>query len=162
MQLKYKMRFMQHIEKVLWLTVLLKGADGVSGWRCVSGSASGGVDQLNWQWSNQDIHWEQSALSWGCPGGSVVKTCLPGQEHNRRGSIPGSGRSPGEGHGNPLQCSFLENPMGRGAWQATVHEVEKSQTQHSTDKILYHLRDSRHNQNIQIKRWKSFASAWLC
>ena len=37
--------------------------------------------------------------------------------------------SPGEGHGNPLQCSCLENPMDRGAWQATVHGVPKSQTQ---------------------------------
>ena len=43
-------------------------------------------------------------------------------------SIPGSGRSPGEGNGNPLQYSCLENPMGRGAWQATVHEVAKSRT----------------------------------
>ena len=39
------------------------------------------------------------------------------------GSIPGSGRSPGEGHGNPLQCSCLENPMDRGACRATVHGV---------------------------------------
>ena len=38
------------------------------------------------------------------------------------GSIPGSGRSPGEGYGNPLQYSCLENPMYRGAWQATVME----------------------------------------
>ena len=45
------------------------------------------------------------------------------------GSIPGSGRSPGGGHGNPLQYSGLENPMDRGAWQATVHWVVKSQTQ---------------------------------
>ena len=45
------------------------------------------------------------------------------------GSIPGSGRSPGEGNGNPLQYSDLENPMDRGAWQATVHGVAKSQTQ---------------------------------
>ena len=37
------------------------------------------------------------------------------------GSIPGLRRSPGEGHGNPLQCSCLENPMDRGAWWATVH-----------------------------------------
>ena len=44
------------------------------------------------------------------------------------GSIPGSGRSPGGGHGNPLQCSFLEHPMDRGAWWATVHRVAKSQT----------------------------------
>ena len=44
------------------------------------------------------------------------------------GSIPGLGRSPGEGNGNPLQYSCLENPMDRGAWQATVHGFAKSQT----------------------------------
>ena len=41
-------------------------------------------------------------------------------------SIPGSGRSPGEGNGNPLQYSCLEKPMDRGAWRATVHTVSKS------------------------------------
>ena len=44
------------------------------------------------------------------------------------GSIPGWGRSPGRGHSNPLQCSSLENPMGRGAWRARVHGVATSQT----------------------------------
>ena len=44
------------------------------------------------------------------------------------GLIPGSGRSPGEGSGNPLQYSCLENPMNRGAWWATVHGVAKSRT----------------------------------
>ena len=44
------------------------------------------------------------------------------------GSIPGSGRSPGGGNGNPLQCSCLENPVDRGAWRATVHGAAKSQT----------------------------------
>ena len=44
------------------------------------------------------------------------------------GSIPGSGRSSGEGNGNPLQYSSLKNPMDRGAWQATVHWVSKSWT----------------------------------
>ena len=44
------------------------------------------------------------------------------------GSIPGSGRSSGEGNGNPLQNSGLEKPMERGAWWATVHRVTKSQT----------------------------------
>ena len=44
------------------------------------------------------------------------------------GSIPGLGRSPGGGHGNPPQYSCLENPMDRGAWQAKVHGVTKSQT----------------------------------
>ena len=47
------------------------------------------------------------------------------------GSIPGSGRSPGKGHGNPLQYSCLENPMDRGAWRATVHGVAKSLTAHT-------------------------------
>ena len=45
------------------------------------------------------------------------------------GLIPGSGRLPGGGHGNPLQDSCLENPLDRGAWQATVHGVAKSWTQ---------------------------------
>ena len=53
------------------------------------------------------------------------------------GSIPGSGRSPGVGNGNPLQYSCQENPMGRGAWWATVHGLAKSQTRpsdkHSTE-----------------------------
>ena len=44
------------------------------------------------------------------------------------GSIPGSGRSPGEGNGTPLQYSCLENPMNQGAWWATVHGVTKSRT----------------------------------
>ena len=44
------------------------------------------------------------------------------------GSIPELGRSPGRGHGTPLQCSCLENPMDRGAWRATVHGAAKSQT----------------------------------
>ena len=43
------------------------------------------------------------------------------------GSIPRSGRFPGGQHGNPLQYSGLKNPTGRGAWQATVHRVGKSQ-----------------------------------
>ena len=44
-------------------------------------------------------------------------------------SIPGLGRSPGGGHGNPLQFSYLENPMDRGGWGATVHSVTQSWTQ---------------------------------
>jgi hypothetical protein len=45
------------------------------------------------------------------------------------GLIPGSGRLPGEGNGYPLQYSYLENPMDRGDWRATVHGAAKSQTQ---------------------------------
>ena len=60
------------------------------------------------------------------PGGSDGKesSCNAGDP----GSIPGSGRCPGEGNGNPLQYSCLENPMDRGAWRATVLGVTKSQT----------------------------------
>ena len=61
----------------------------------------------------------------GFPGGSEGKASA----HNTGdlGSIPGSGRSPGEGNGNPLQYSCLGNPMDREAWWATVHGVAKSQ-----------------------------------
>ena len=52
------------------------------------------------------------------------------------GSIPGSGRSPGEENGNPLQYSSLENPMDRGAWWATVHRVAKSWTWLSDEHIF--------------------------
>ena len=60
----------------------------------------------------------------------VVKN-LPANTGDVRdvGLIPGSGRSLGGGQGNPLQYSWLENPMDRGAWQTTVHGVAKSQTQ---------------------------------
>ena len=57
------------------------------------------------------------------PGGSVVKNLSANV--GDLGSIHGSGRSPGEGNGNPLQYSWLGNPMDRGAWWATVHGVEK-------------------------------------
>ena len=60
---------------------------------------------------------------WGFPGGSVVKN--PPANAGDVGLIPGSGRSPGEGNGNPLQYSCLGNPMDREAWWATVHGVTK-------------------------------------
>ena len=67
--------------------------------------------------------WEDIMPRKGFPGGSDGKesTCNSGD----LGSIPGSGRFPGEGDGNPLQYSLLENPMDRGAWQVAVHGVAK-------------------------------------
>ena len=63
------------------------------------------------------------------PSGAVVENSLANAEYARdAGSVPGLGRSPGGGHGNPLQFSCLENSMDRGAWQATVHRVTKSGT----------------------------------
>ena len=67
------------------------------------------------------------------PGVSVVKN--PPANAGDAGLIPGSGRSPGEGNGNPLQCSCLENSMDRRAWWVTVHGVAKSQIPLSTPYI---------------------------
>ena len=72
----------------------------------------------------RDIFGILSPLTWGFPTGSDSKesACRVGDS----GSILGLGSSPGEGNGNPLQDSCLENPMDRGAWQATVPGVTKS------------------------------------
>ena len=65
----------------------------------------------------------------GFPGGVKVENPPTSAGDTRDAvSIPESRRSPGGGHGNPLQDSCLENPMDRGAWQAAVHGVTKSQT----------------------------------
>ena len=71
-----------------------------------------------------DLHFFYN--EWGFPGGSEVKVsaCNAGD----LGSVPGSQRSPGEGNGNPLQYSCLENPMDGGVWWATIPEVAKSRT----------------------------------
>ena len=65
----------------------------------------------------------------GFPGGSMVNN-PPASAGDARDTslIPGSGRSPGEGNGNPLQYPCLENPLGRGASRATVHGVTVSRT----------------------------------
>ena len=65
----------------------------------------------------------------GLPGGAGGKEPIANAgEWRDLGLIPGWGRSPGGGHGNPLQYSCLENPIDRGAWQGTVHGVAKSDT----------------------------------
>ena len=71
------------------------------------------------------------------PGGSVGKesACSAGDP----GSIPGLGRSPGEGNGNPLQYPCLENPMNSGAWWAAVHGVEKSRARLSANTFTFHV-----------------------
>ena len=75
------------------------------------------------------------------PGGSEVKAST--FNAGDLGSIPGLGRSPGEGNGNPLQYSCLENPMDGGAWWAIVHGVAKSQTR---------LSDFTHSLRALVRR----------
>ena len=78
---------------------------------------------------------EEIRLSWvrgmvpPNPGGTNGKE-LPANAGDVRdgGPIPGLGRSPGGGHGDPLQCSCVENPMDRGAWWSTIHRVAKRRT----------------------------------
>ena len=78
--------------------------------------------------STQEINYQQGNM-WASQVAQVVKN-LPANAGDIRdaGSIPELGRCPRRGHGNPFQCSCLENPMDRGAWQAIVHRVAKSQT----------------------------------
>ena len=75
--------------------------------------------------------WDTMVQSW--VGKIPWRRNPPANEGDARdlGSIPGSGRSPGEGNGSPVQYSCLEKPMDRGAWRAAVHEVAQSQTRPS-------------------------------
>ena len=97
--------------------------------------------QAEWKWAILNQH---PPTHLGFPGGVVVKNS-PAYPRDTRvvGSIPGSGRSPGEGNGNPLQYSCLENPMDRGAWRATDHGVAKSWTRRTRlHCLLIHGRNS--------------------
>ena len=92
-----------------WWSAIYGVAQSPTRLKRLSSSSSSREDSSIWlPWYSED---KASACNAGDPG-----------------SIPGLGRSPGEGNGNPLQYSCLENPMDRGAWRATVHGVAKSQT----------------------------------
>ena len=86
-------------------------------------SANKAITLMEAMWGTVTRHLH---LQTSFPGGSVVKN--PPANAGDADSIPGLGRSPGGGHGNPLQYSCLENPMDRGTWQAAVHGVSKSWT----------------------------------
>ena len=79
------------------------------------------------------IQGDDKELVWG-PGSRVVKNLAANARDT--GSIPGSGRSPRVGNGNPFQYSCLKNPMEREAWQARVHGLTRSRTRLSTDALL--------------------------
>ena len=90
------------------------------------------------------------------------RTSLPIQEMLRdTGLIPGSGRSPGEGDGNPLQYSCLENPMVRGAWWATVHRVPKSQTELKWLSMHAPYHYVRTHEGVELGRPFYWLAVWL-
>ena len=103
----------------------------------------------------------------GFPGGSVGKesACNAGDTGDMC-SIPGSGRSPREGHGNPLQYSCLENLMDRGGWWATVHEVAKSRTRLKWLSMTLlpgtWKNDSRFLESFNHKWVLNFVKGFLC
>ena len=77
----------------------------------------------------------------GFPGGSVAKN--PPANAGDSGLIPGLEKSPGEGNGNPLQYSYLENSMDRGAWWATVYESQRVRHDGATNTFTFHDHDTR-------------------
>ena len=97
------------------------------------------------------------------PGGSEVKASA--WNSGDPGLIPGLGRSPGEGNGNPLQYSCLENPMEGGAWWATVHGVAKSRTRLSDFSFNFALLYFTSNCGFLFKQmeglWQPSIVRWL-
>ena len=99
----------------------------------------------------------------GSPGGSVGKesACNAGA----LGLIPGSGRSPGGGNGNPLQYSCLKNPMDRGVWQTTVHEVARVEhkwvTKPPQTVALSSMNHFRKLLHLRRRSWETLTSSQL-
>ena len=100
--------------------------------------------------------WGQTMVG-GFPGSSDGKASA--YNVGDPGSIPGLGRSPGEGNGNPLQYSWLENSMDRGAWWATVHGVAKSRTRLSNFTFKLWSRASLVAQ--RLKRLPGMWETWV-
>ena len=123
----------------IWLYLCMYFGEGnthssIPAWRIPRTEQPGGLQSMVWQESDMTEGLMHTCVHiWGFPGGTggkKKKKYPPANAGDVRdlGSIPGSGRSLGGGHGNPLQNSCLENFMDRGAWWATIHRVAKSRT----------------------------------
>ena len=82
------------------------------------------VVQARFQWAGMSLNSSDKVLLTHCGSDGKESACSAGD----LGSVPGSGRVPGEGNGRPLQYSCLENPMNRGAWRATIHGITQNRT----------------------------------
>ena len=105
------------------------------------------------------LHLLMGIQSLGFPSGAVVKNPpANARDTGDAGTIPGSGRSPGGGNGNPLQYSCLENSMDWGAWRATVHGVPKRETQqsdwtHTHTSLPYSVTGNTYKMSNSVRIW---------
>ena len=118
----------------------------------------------SWTWLS-DFHFHRELGA--CQVVLVVKNPLASAGNLRNmGSIPGSGRPPGGGHGNPLQYSCLENPMDRGAWRATVHRAGHGWSDlayiHRTRAALFRFWCAYQLPGILIKAEILILCIWWC
>ena len=126
------------------------------------------VNRRQRRWSTCES-WQFLCLTMGFLSSTSGKECQC-RRLKDTGSIPGLGRSPGRGHGNPHQYCCLENPMHRGAWWAMVHKIEKSQTQ--LKRLGMHAQPEHISQtgiqapnlmagfpcNVRLKNWYDWAA----
>ena len=101
--------------------------------------------------------WQLLRVGTTFPGGSVIKT--PANTGDA-GFIPGSGSSPGEGNGNPIQYSYLENPMDREAWWATVHRVTESDVIEHACKSRHWLHAKHNSKRFTYRNCPIFITLW--
>ena len=99
---------------------------------------------------------------WSFPGGSVVKS--PPAKAEDMGLIPGSGRSPGEENGNPLQYSCLGNPMDREAWWTTAHGPARVRHDLATEQQLWNMNPfpSNRSESLPVNEVNSFKNTITC
>ena len=123
--------------------------------------------QLGEQWWQPELGcWHQKKKEWDrfkiCSEIPKWRKNLPDNEGDVRdtGSISRSGRSPGGGHGNPLQYSYLENPRDREVWRATVHRVAKSWTQ--LKRFIQETLQRKNKPCWQLTCGKRNHRGWLC
>ena len=119
---------------------------------------------LGSSWACMSFSWKFSTMCWCMWASQVVLVLknLPASAEDLRdkGLIPGSGRSPGGGHGNPLQHSCRENPTDRGAWRATVREVAESDMTEVTEPTCIHVQLGSTNTLYIASMFPEAAADW--